>query len=73
LVVNGQTPAAGCGWSAPITLAAEQTEVRVPLTIAEQQPGSYGIVVARSWASDLRVGRPGPCTPLIRLRVLPEE
>lgn len=73
VVVNGQTPAAGCGWSAPITLAADQTQVRVPLTIAEQQPGTYGIVVARSWSSDLRTGRPGPCTPLIRLRVLPAE
>ncbi len=73
VVVNGQTYAAGCGWSAPITLPAGQTDVRVPLTITEQQPGTYGIVVARSWASDLRVGRPGPCTPLIRLRILPSE
>jgi hypothetical protein len=73
VVVNGQTPGAGCGWSAPITLAADQTELRVPLAITEQQPGTYGIVVARSWASDLRVGRPGPCTPLMRLRILPAE
>lgn len=73
VVVNGQTYAAGCGWSAPITLAATQTELRVPLSITEQQPGTYGIVVSRSWASDLRAGRPGPCTPLIRLRILPPE
>jgi hypothetical protein len=72
LVVNGPTPSAGCGWSAPITLPADATEFTVPLKLTERPPGTYSIVVARSWASDVRVGRPGPCTPAIKLEILPK-
>jgi hypothetical protein len=72
LVVNGPTPSAGCGWSAPITLPADVTEFSVPLKLTERPPGTYSIVVARSWASDVRVGRPGPCTPAIKLEILPK-
>jgi hypothetical protein len=74
VVVNGPTPSAGCGWRAPITLTPDQSEVTVPLTIGpDWKAGDYGITVARSWASDIRSGRPGPCTPLIRLHVLPAK
>lgn len=71
LVVNGPTPSAGCGWGSPITLADGQSECEVPLSLEGRSPGTYGIVVARSWASDLRAGRPGPCTQMITLKVLP--
>lgn len=73
LVANGPTVSAGCGWGSPITLGAEASEFRLPLKVGEQPPGHYSIVVARSWASDLRNGRPGPCTPLIQLNLLPAE
>lgn len=70
ITVDGETPAAGCGWRTPLTLKANETEVILPLEISrERRPGVYGVVVSRSWASDLRAGRPGPCTPLIRLRI----
>jgi hypothetical protein len=71
VVVNSPTPSAGCGLRAPITLTADQSEITIPLQVSEWKAGDYGITIARSWASDLRGGRPGPCTPLIRLRVLP--
>lgn len=73
LVVNGPTVAAGNGLGPPMTIAADQNEVMVSLKIDPQMlPGTRGIVVARSWASDIRAGRPGPCTPIISLRVLPK-
>jgi hypothetical protein len=56
----------------PTPLGAGQSEFIVPLKIAaDRQPGNYGNVVSRSWASDVRHGRPGPCTPLVMLHVLP--
>jgi hypothetical protein len=71
ITVDGETVSAGCGWRAPMTIKPDQTEVILPLTVTERRPGTYGIVVSRSWASDLRAGRPGPCTSLILLHVQP--
>lgn len=66
--------AARCTWANPVPLKADQTEVMIPLEItAERKPGVYGIVAARSWAADLRAGRPGPCTPILRLTILPAK
>lgn len=71
VVVNGPTNSAGCGMRPPLALKPDQNEVLIPLTIAPGTPPSLrGIVVARSWASDTRQGRPGPCTGLIQLRVV---
>ena len=68
--VDGETPAAGSGWRAPLTLKEGENEVQLVLEVGrERRPGTYGIVVSRSWAADLRAGRPGPCTELILLRV----
>ncbi|MCI0681844.1 MAG: PPC domain-containing protein [Gemmataceae bacterium] len=73
LVVNGPTVAAGVGLGPPRTIPADQNEIMLPLTIhPETLPGTRGVVVARSWSSDIRAGRPGPCTPIIQLRVLPK-
>lgn len=73
LVVNGPTVAAGNGLGPPRTIPADQDEIMLPLTIhPETLPGTRGVVVARSWSSDIRAGRPGPCTPIIQLRVLPK-
>lgn len=74
LVVNGPTVSAGCGMSPPTTVGASQNEFLLPLKINRDAPlGRRGIVVARSWASDLRAGRPGPCTPLIELEVVADD
>ena len=73
LVVNGPTPSAGCGLGAPVTLPNGVERFNLPLTLPELPPGRYSVVVARSWASDLRNGRPGPCTPLIDLHIAPAD
>lgn len=70
LVVNGPTVAAGCGLGAPVAMKADQDTLLLPLTISPEMPGgTRGIVIARSWGSDIRGGRPGPCTPIIILHV----
>ena len=72
LVVNGPAVHVGVGWQPPKALAPGQQEATVEFPTDNILPGTYGIVVARSWASDLRTGRPGPCTPVIWLRVSPK-
>lgn len=73
LVVNGPTVAAGVGLGPPTTIQPGQNDVMFSVKIDPQMfPGTRGIVVARSWASDIRAGRPGPCTPIIMLHVLPK-
>jgi hypothetical protein len=71
LVVNGPTPSAGNGFGPPVTLTGGEEQFNMPLTInpGYPAPGVYHIVVARSWSSDLRVGRPGPCTQMIKLTI----
>ena len=70
LGIDGSTVAAGTGWKAPTTLSAGQTEIKLPLTVSpEWRPGTYSIVVSRWWAADIRTGRPGPCTPAIKLTI----
>ena len=72
LVVNGPTTGIQCGLGPPVPLPSGVEEFRMPVKLPENmKPGPHDIVVARSWASDIRAGRPGPCTPLIRLEVLP--
>jgi hypothetical protein len=73
LVVNGMSPSAGCGFGAPITLADGTEQFNMPLVLQEMVPGHYTVVVARAWASDLRNGRPGPCTQLIDLFISPAD
>ena len=44
--------------------------VEVPIKLApEIYPGTYGITIAQTWRSDIRIGMPGPCTSLIKLTV----
>jgi hypothetical protein len=74
VVINGPTVAAGCGLGPPVTLPADQDSLMMPLTISPEMPiGTRGIVIARSWSSDIRGGRPGPCTPIITLHVKAKE
>lgn len=71
--IDGEAPAAGSAWRTPLTLKPDENEVQLPLEItAERRPGTYGIVVSRGWAADLRAGRPGPCSELILLTVKPK-
>jgi hypothetical protein len=71
LVVNLAGAGVACSLSTPQTLPVVDGKIEVPLKIArELAPGTYGIVVAQSWRSDIRIGMPGPCTPIIRLTVV---
>ena len=71
LVTNAGMINVGCGLNAPRTVAVEGGIAKLPLTVSNDQmpPGSYDVVVARSWRSDIRIGMPGPCTPPIRIHV----
>lgn len=76
--VNIATAGVACGLMTPINLPITPTDTRpigtisVPLRAeAGTHPGSYGITVSQTWRGDIRVGMPGPCTPLIKLIVTP--
>jgi hypothetical protein len=72
--VDGETPAAGSAWRAPLTLKDNENEITLELDVGrERRPGTYGIVVSRSWAADLRAGRPGPCSELILIHIKPAK
>jgi len=71
--IDGEAPGAGSAWRTPLTLKPDENEVQLSLEITtERRPGTYGIVVCRGWAADLRAGRPGPCSELILLTVKPK-
>lgn len=71
LVVNLATSGVACSLSPPQSLPVVDGKVEVTLKIPrELPPGAYNIVVAQSWRSDIRIGMPGPCTPLIKLTVV---
>lgn len=70
VIVNTWTVAANCGIGRPVPMRADQDTLMLPLTIAPGTAlGTRGIVVSRAWSSDVRGGRPGPCSPLITLHV----
>lgn len=74
LVVNLATSGVACSLNTPRNLPIVNGQVEVPLPLPpEIAPGTYGITVAHSWRSDIRIGMPGPCTELIRLTVLPAK
>ncbi|MBI3865213.1 MAG: PPC domain-containing protein [Planctomycetia bacterium] len=70
IVVNLATFGVACGLTTPQNLPINNGLVEVPLKVPpEMHPGTYGITVAQTWRSDIRIGMPGPCTPLIKLTV----
>lgn len=74
LVVNVAMAGVGCAMTSPQLFPIKGGVVEVPIKVpADVYPGSYGLVVAQTWGSDIRVGMPGPCTPLLRLHVRPKD
>lgn len=74
IVVNLATAGVACGLTTPRNLPILNGQVEVPLSLgAELPPGVYGITVAQTWRSDIRIGMPGPCTELIKLSVVPAK
>lgn len=72
--VDGPTVSAGSGWRSPLTLKPDQNELLLPLQPpTDFPPGTYPVMVSRAWAADIRGGRPGPCTPVILLHILPKQ
>jgi hypothetical protein len=70
LVVNMATYGVACAYNPPSSVAINNGVALVPLTVtAETPPGEFYVTVARTWGSDIRVGMPGPSTPLVRLVV----
>lgn len=68
LVGNG----VGTAMAAPQAVPVKDGVAVLPVKVsAGVRPGQYGITVGLRWRSDIRVGMPGPCTPLITLTVLP--
>ena len=80
--MNIATAGVACVLTTPQNLAIKRMEegkpsedgqtgvVEVPIKVPpEIYPGTYGITIAQTWRSDIRIGMPGPCTPLIKLTV----
>jgi hypothetical protein len=56
----------------PQTVVLRDGKGVLPLRIPDHlRPGQYGITVSLRWRSDIRIGMPGPCTPLLQLEVPP--
>ena len=77
IVVNIATAGVACVLTTPQNLPIKPSEdgktgvVEVPIKLPpEIHPGTYGITIAQTWRSDIRIGMPGPCTPLIKLTVV---
>ena len=75
LTAQMATSGVACALSPPQAVAIDGGKAALPVTLPDSitYPGPYGITVALRWGSDIRGGMPGPCTPLIRLNVLPAK
>ncbi len=73
VVANVATVGVSCAYNPPqkIDLANGRGAYALKVT-DETPPGEFYLTLARSWGSDIRVGMPAPCTPLIRLVVKPK-
>src|SRR5690606_20791814 len=70
LVVNLSTAGVACAYNPPSPAPIQNGTATVTFTVTpETPPGEFYLTVARTWRSDIRVGMPGPCTPLIKLNV----
>ena len=74
LSVNYASSGVACGHETPQTRTVKDGKVLLPFTVSDQlPPGAYNICVCLAWRSDIRIGMPGPCTPLFPLKVLPAK
>ncbi|MBI5761303.1 MAG: PPC domain-containing protein [Planctomycetales bacterium] len=73
LVLNLANMGVGVGPQAPKIVPIQDGIATLPFTLPDHlPPGDLTITVARTWRSDIRVGMPGPCTPVFTLRVEPK-
>lgn len=72
-VVNLATNGVACGLMTPQNLPITDGKITVPFKLPDEMPiGQFGVTVAQTWRGDIRIGMPGPCTPLIPLTVIPK-
>lgn len=73
LVINLATNGVACGLSTPQNIPIQNGIAEIPIKLPAEMPlGTFGLVAAQTWRSDIRVGMPGPCTPLVKLIVEPK-
>lgn len=71
LTADLATSGVATAMSPPQAIAVKDGVAQLPIKLADHiKPGQYDITVALRWRSDIRIGMPGPCTPLIKLNVL---
>ncbi|MFM9960190.1 MAG: PPC domain-containing protein [Planctomycetaceae bacterium] len=74
LVINLATNGVACGLVTPQNAPIKEGIAEVTLKIPAEMPiGTFSIVAAQTWGSDIRVGMPAPCTPPIKLVVEPAK
>ena len=74
LVINLATNGVACGLVTPQNVTIKDGIAEVTIKIPAEMPiGTFSIVAAQTWGSDIRVGMPGPCTPPIRMVVEPAK
>jgi hypothetical protein len=57
-------------WGSPQTLPIQDGRILFPIQAPDGiTPGTYALVIARSWGADIRVGMPGPSTQAITLTI----
>jgi hypothetical protein len=70
LTPNLATAGVACAYNAPLKIDLVDGAGTFPLKItAETPPGDFYFTLSRAWGGDIRVGMPGPCTPLVKLVV----
>lgn len=74
IVINLATNGVAAGLVTPQNVPIKDGVAEVPVKIPAEMPiGTFHIVAAQTWGSDIRVGMPGPCTPPIKLVVEPAK
>ncbi|MGE3406517.1 MAG: pre-peptidase C-terminal domain-containing protein [Pirellulales bacterium] len=72
LVANLATAGVACALTTPQVLPINNGMVEVPIKVpAEIHQGTYYFTIAQTWGSDIRGGMPAPCTPLMKLKIVP--
>jgi hypothetical protein len=67
MIMDGVATGLGAPKSSPIRDGKAVLSLKLPEHVT---PGRSGLTVSPRWRSDIRIGMPGPCTPLIRLDVI---
>lgn len=74
IVINLATNGVAAGLVTPQNVPIKDGIAEVPVKIPAEMPiGTFHIVAAQTWGSDIRVGMPGPCTPPVKMIVEPAK